>query len=204
MNSDFFEKSTEKNEVDIFEQEKNMFEKYGEFGSCGEINAKAEQLFNSGDAQGIRDLAAENGLPSELAEAYLEGDIPELCDALTAAAGKLDIEEQDIVMVGVMEDWLGYIQAQCLENSERAIAVRSKKKSLKGCLAELLLWSLLNQKKVDKEILGSVEKAVKTQKIDLKKQAGIEPRWLQHTRIGIMNMRTAKQLILRYYLGEAR
>ena len=97
------------------EREETMFGKFGEFNSAEEINRKAEELFNMQDLDGIRALAAENGIPHEYAQAYCEGDLPELCDRLTAAVGKLEVEEQEIVMVGVMEDWLNYIQAQCME-----------------------------------------------------------------------------------------
>lgn len=178
-----------------------MFEKYGEFNSAEEINRKAEELFNMQNLDGIRALAAENGIPHEFAQAYCEGDLPELCDRLTAAVGKLDMEEQEIVMIGVMEDWLSYIQAQCMESDQMAIAVRRKGRNLKDCLGKLLLWSLMNQKKVDKGVLASAEKQIGKQNIDLKKY-GIEPRWLQYTRIGIPNMSTARQLIREYYLQE--
>lgn len=178
-----------------------MFGKFGEFNSAEEINRKAEELFNMQDLDGIRALAAENGIPQEYAQAYCEGDLPELCDGLTAAVGKLDMEEQEIVMVGVMEDWLNYIQAQCMESEEMAAAVRKKGKNLKDCLGKLLLWSLMNQKKVDKGVLASAEKQIKEQKIALNKY-GIEPRWLKYTRIGIPNMSTARQLIREYYLQE--
>ena len=123
-----------------------MFEKYGEFNSAEEINRKAEELFNMQDLDGIRALAAENGIPHEFAQAYCEGDLPELCDRLTTAVGKLEVEEQEIVMVGVMEDWLNYIQAQCMESEEMAAAVRHKGRNLKDCLGKILLWSLMNQK----------------------------------------------------------
>ena len=178
-----------------------MFGKFGEFNSAEEINRKAEELFNMQDLDGIRALAAENGIPHEFAQAYCEGDLPEMCDRLTAAVGKLDMEEQEIVMVGVMEDWLSYIQAQCMESDQMAIAVRRKGRNLKDCLGKLLLWSLMNQKKVDKGVLASAEKQIGKQNIDLKKY-GIEPRWLQYTRIGIPNMSTARQLIREYYLQE--
>ena len=148
-----------------------MFGKFGEFNSAEEINRKAEELFNMQDLDGIRALAAENGIPHEYAQAYCEGDLPELCDRLTAAVGKLEVEEQEIVMVGVMEDW-----------------------NLKDCLGKLLLWSLMNQKKVDKGVLASAEKQIKEQKIALNKY-GMQPRWLQYTSIGIPNMSTARQLI---------
>lgn len=179
-----------------------MFGKFGEFNSAEEINRKAEELFNMQDLDGIRALAAENGIPHEYAQAYCEGDLPELCDRLTAAVGKLEVEEQEIVMVGVMEDWLNYIQAQCMESEEMAAAVRHKGRNLKDCLGKILLWSLMNQKEVDKAVLAAAEKQIKEQKIALNKY-GIEPRWLKYTRIGIPNMSTARQLIREYYLQEA-
>lgn len=178
-----------------------MFAKFGEFGSAEEINQKAEELFNAGDNDGIRALASENGIPSEYAEAYCEGDLPVLCDALTAAVGKLDMEEEEIVMVGVMEDWLNYIQAQCMEDDKMAIAVREKGRNLVDCLGKILLWSLTNQKKVDKSVLASAEKLIKKQNVNLR-QYGMEPRYLQYTSIGIPNMSTARQLIREYYLQE--
>ena len=179
-----------------------MFDKYGEFGSASEINRKAEELFNAADFDGIRELAAENGIPAEFAAAYCEAELPELCDQLTAAVGKLDMEEQEIVMVGVMEDWLHYIEAQCAESDQMAIAVRRKGRNLKDCLGSILLWSLMNQKKVDRGVLSSTEEQIKKQGISLK-QYGMEPRYLQYTSIGIPNMSTARQLIREYYLGGA-
>ena len=186
-----------------------MFARFGEFGSAEEINQKAKELFNAGDLDGIRALASENGIPSEYVEAYFslwagktrEGDPPVLCDALTAAVGKLDMEEQEIVMVGVMEDWLNYIQAQCMEDDKMAIAVRKKGRNLVDCLGKILLWSLTNQKKVDKSVLSSAEKLIKKQNVNLR-QYGMEPRYLQYTSIGIPNMSTARQLIREYYLQE--
>jgi hypothetical protein len=178
-----------------------MFEKHGEFDSASEINRMAEDLFNAGDFEGIRSIAAENGIPSEYADAYCEGELPELCDRLTAAIGKLEMEEQEIVMVGVMEDWLHYIEAQCGESDQMAIAVRRKGKNLQDCLGAILLWSLMNQKKVDKGVLASAEKQIKDQGISLQKY-GIEPRYLQYTRIGIPDMSTARQLIREYYLQK--
>lgn len=74
-----------------------MFDKFGEFDSYIEINQKAEDLFNAGNYDDIFILAEENGIPKDYAEMYIDGDIPELCDATTAAIGKLDVEmQQDI------------------------------------------------------------------------------------------------------------
>ena len=179
-----------------------MFETYGEFDSFEEINARADELMNAGARKGIVDLAKENGIPEEFAQAFIDGDIPYLCDAATAAVGKIEIERQETVLEGVLEDWISYIEAECQEDEELARAVRSKKKSLNGCIAELILASLLNQKQVDRAIMDIVEERVKEEKIDLKKQTGIEPRWLQYTKLGFPGMGAAKKLIRKYYLGR--
>ena len=179
-----------------------MFETYGEFDSFEEINARADELMNAGARKEIVDLAKENGIPEEFAQAFIDGDIPYLCDAATAAVGKIEVERQETVLEGVLEDWISYIEAECQEDEELARAVRSKKKSLNGCIAELILASLLNQKQVDKAIMDIVEERVKEEKIDLKKQTGIEPRWLQYTKLGFPGMGAAKKLIRKYYLGR--
>ena len=179
-----------------------MFDTYGEFDSFEEINARADELMNAGVRHGIIDLAKENGIPEEFAQAFIDGDIPYLCDAATAAVGKIEIERQETVLEGVLEDWISYIEAECQEDEELARAVRSKKKSLNGCIAELILASLLNQKQVDRAIMDIVEKRVQEEKIDLKKQTGIEPRWLQYTKLGFPGMGAAKKLIRKYYLGR--
>lgn len=179
-----------------------MFDTYGEFDSFEEINARADELMNAGVRKGIVDLAKENGIPEEFAQAFIDGDIPYLCDAATAAVGKIEIERQETVLEGVLEDWISYIEAECQEDEDLARAVRSKGKSLNGCIAELILASLLNQKQVDRAIMDIVEKRVQEEKIDLKKQTGIEPRWLQYTKLGFPGMGAAKKLIRKYYLGR--
>ena len=60
--------------------------------SCREINELAENLLNEGDIQSLKVMAQENGIPEDYVEMYQSGDIPYLCDAVTAAMGKLDVE----------------------------------------------------------------------------------------------------------------
>lgn len=64
-----------------------MFEKFGELNSFGEINELAENLFNEGDTESLRAMAKENGIQSDFVDMYLQGEIPALCDQLTAALG---------------------------------------------------------------------------------------------------------------------
>lgn len=135
-----------------------MFEKFGELNSFGEINELAENLFNEGDTESLRAMAKENGIQSDFVDMYLQGEIPVLCDQLTAALGKIDVEVAELKPKEIMEDWVEYLRGQCMENELLAFNVRKKGKSLKGCIAALLMWSFKNQQTVDKDIIKA-EKA---------------------------------------------
>lgn len=161
-----------------------MFEKFGEFDSCEEINMSAEGLFNEGDLESLREMAKENGIPEEYVEMYLEGEIPGLCDALTAAIGKIDVECADLKPQEIMKDWVEYIKGQCMEHDDMAVAVRRKGKTLKGCIGVLLKWSFGHQQTIDKEII---------------KAAGVSA---SKVALGIPGMGQAKKLIREYYLGK--
>ena len=161
-----------------------MFDKFGEMSSYTEINELANNLANEGDQESLREMAAENGIPEELVRLYLAGDVPELCDALTAAIGKLDIECEKLKPKEIMEDWVEYIRTQCLENDLLARQVRKKGKNLEGCIAKLLMWSFKNQIPISKEIM---------------KAAGVTA---GRCTLGIPGMATAKKLILRYYMEK--
>lgn len=161
-----------------------MFDKFGEMGSYTEINELAQNLANEEDYESMREMAKENGIPEELVGLYLSGDIPELCDALTAAIGKLDVECEKLKPKEIMEDWVEYIRTQCLENDLLARQVRKKGKNLEGCIAKLLMWSFKNQIPISKEIM---------------KEAGVTA---GRCTLGIPGMATAKKLILQYYMEK--
>ena len=118
-----------------------MFEKFGEMSSYKEINELAENLFNEEDTDSLREMARENGIPDDYVEMYLAGDTPALCDALTAALGKIDVELAELKPKEIMEDWVEYLRGRCLEDEKVAIQVRKKGKTLRGCIAELPKWS---------------------------------------------------------------
>lgn len=101
-----------------------MFERFGELGSYKEINTLAENLFNEGDELSLHALAKENGIPKDFVDMYLQGDLPELVDAQTAAVGKLDIEIQELKPQTIMKDWAEYIKVQAMEHDDIAIKVR--------------------------------------------------------------------------------
>lgn len=160
-----------------------MFDKFGEMNSFGDINELAENLFNEGDTASIKTMAKENGIDKEYVEMYLSGDIPVLCDAVTAALGKIEVEVADLKPKEIMEDWVEYLRGQCMENELLAFKVRKKGKSLKGCIAALLSWSFKNQQTIDKDII---------------KAAGVSA---GKVTLGIPGMARAKQIITDYYMG---
>ena len=104
-----------------------MFDKFGEMDTFGEINELAENLFNEGDTASIKTMAKENGIDKEYVEMYLSGDIPVLCDAMTAALGKIDVEVADLKPKEIMEDWVEYLRGQCAD--------RARKKGFRDILA---------------------------------------------------------------------
>lgn len=163
-----------------------MFDKFGEFDSCEELNMCAEGLFNEGDMESLKIMAKENGIPEEYVQMYIEGETPELCDPLTAALGKLDIEAADLKPEGIMLDWIEYIKGQCMDHDEMTAEVRRKGKSLKGCIGALLKWSFGHQKDIDKEII---------------KAAGVSAR---RVTLGIPDMGQAKHLIRGYYMEGSK
>ena len=163
-----------------------MFDKFGEMGSCEEINELAANLLKEADTNSIRVMAEENGLDPELAEEYITGGITVLCDPMSAAIGKLDVEAKELKLKEIMEDWVEYVKARCFESEDMAKAVRSKEKTLKGMIGELLKWSFKHQIDIEKDIL---------------KAAGVNA---GKCTMGIPGMGTAKKLITEYYLGGAK
>lgn len=161
-----------------------MFERFGEMESAKEINELAVNLFNEGDMESLRVMAAENGIPEVFVELFCDGEIKELCDQMTAALGKIEVESAELQPKEIMEDWVEYLKSQCMENELMAYSVRKKGKSLKGCIAALLKWSFENSKPIEKEFLQAA--GVTAGRVDL----------------GIPGMGTAKRIIREYYMGK--
>ena len=159
-----------------------MFEKFGEMDSYKEINELADNMFNEQDIDSFKEKEAENGIEECVVALYLSGDLPELCDAESAALGKIEVECKELKPKEIMQDWVEYIKAQCMAQPKIALAVRKKGKSLKGCIAALLGWSFKNQIPIDKDIL---------------KAAGVTA---GRVTLGIPGMGQAKKIIKEYYL----
>ncbi len=97
-----------------------MFEKFGEFDSCEEINMAAQGLYEEGDIESLHVLAEENGL-EDMLEIYLQQEEEDilngevwLCDPVTAAIGKLEIEKKAAADWKILaDDVAGYLMGNC-------------------------------------------------------------------------------------------
>ena len=118
-----------------------MFEKFGEFDSCEEINMAAQGLYEEGDTKSLDVLAKENGL-EDMLEIYLTqtpDDITSgevwLCDPISAAIGKLKVEQKEASNWSFLaDDVVGYLAGNC-DDEVFARAVRKKGKRIEKAAA---------------------------------------------------------------------
>lgn len=69
-----------------------MFDKFGEFSSCEELNEAAAGFRNEGDIESLKELAKENGIDEEDALDYADGCTDCLATPMMAAVGRLKAE----------------------------------------------------------------------------------------------------------------
>lgn len=168
-----------------------MFEQFGEFNSFEEINEKAQELLKAGDTEAVRKLAEENGLEPEDADDYITGASDKLCTALMAALGKLDLEENDLEIKGVLKDWTDCIRDMCVDFAGMAEAVRKKGKTLAGCMAAMIRFSFENKVQVSDKI------------VDITKVThnGREEKMQKPLYLGTPSRTDARQIIHDYYIN---
>lgn len=131
-----------------------MFEKFGEFDSCEEINKAAAGFKEEGDIDSLKAMCTENGIEEDDVADFIAGETDYVCNCLTAAIGKLQIEEKALNLPEsiLISDWVDYIRMECLDNNLIAAAVRRKGNSLVGCIGQIMKEAFKNQWEVPKEI----------------------------------------------------
>ncbi len=167
-----------------------MFKKYGEFDSFEEINAKAKEFLEAEDIDAVRELAKENGLDQEDTEDYIDGAENRLCTVLMAAMGKLNVEQKNLEICGVLWDWTGYIRDLCMNNYEMAAAVRKKGKKLAECMAALIRFSFEHKVQISDKIAD----------ITRVTHNGREEKMQKPLYLGVPNRADAKKIIYDYYM----
>ena len=130
-----------------------MFDKFGEFDSVEELNAKAAELKAAGEEKRLVELAEENGIDKEDAEDYMDDCTDELATPLMAAVGKIKVEGEHLKIAGVLIDWKDTIMEMCTEDIKMQHAVRKKGKSLTGCMAKLMAFAFENKVQISEEIV---------------------------------------------------
>jgi hypothetical protein len=164
-----------------------MFEKYGEFDSAEEINAKAAELKVLGDRAALRELAMENGLDPEDAEDYADGIIEDdLCTVFMAAQGKIKVEMEAMKLTREFEMLADELQAE-IQDLKLAAGVRRKGKSLAEYLAKVIDKGYQDAITPPKEILDKV--------------TAVPKQYLQHLKTGMPN-KAERKTIMTEYFGE--
>ena len=172
-----------------------MYEKFGKLSLEG-LNAKAEELVNRGDMDGLRELAAENGL-GELVDMYAEGETDRLCeDVMDAAMARIELEADDLGAEEIMGDWADYIKSLVMEHEKVAEQVMNPEKSFIGCVGVLAAYSITHAEPVPQEIIKAMDAAVTDAQL---KKLGLQRNHLRYTKIGMPGIGTAKKLIRGYY-----
>lgn len=151
-----------------------------------ELNNKAAELLGAQKLDELRELAKKHGIPEMDVEDYIDGDQPVLTTNKILAIAKINQEAEAQKLDGIMEDWVSYIKVCISEDLAMAVAVCEEKKTIEGCCAALVKWSLENAKPVKKEICEA---------------AGVPKNVANNVKLGIPSMRKAKELIREYYLG---
>lgn len=171
-----------------------MFEKFGEFDSVEELNRAAAAQLKEGDTEALIALALENGMDKEDAEDYIDGCVEELATPLMAATGKLKLEEEELELKGVVEDWKDSVVELCMNDAEMCAAVRKKGKTLKDCMARLIKFAFENKVQISDKIVDAT-KVMHNGKLEKMRK----PLYL-----GVPNRAEVKKLIREYYLGEKK
>ena len=73
-------------------ENKELFAVFGRMDSAEAINEAARGLVAEGDTDNLKVLEKENGLDEDMAEFMAAGEVDFLCDDMTAALGRIDVE----------------------------------------------------------------------------------------------------------------
>ena len=113
-----------------------LFDKFGEFGSAEELNRAAKAQLNEGDIEALKILAKENGIDEYDTEDFIAGDIEELATPLTAALGRIKVEQETL---GSMDKEkagpcriIASIALTMMDDEEVVAAVMQKGKRIEG------------------------------------------------------------------------
>lgn len=118
-----------------------MEHKFGIFNTVEELNMAAAAQKAEGDIEALEALAAENGIEWDDAADYIDDITQELATPLTAALGKLDLEEKELKLESQLKDWKDFMVLLCTEDPEMCRGVFRPDRHLADVLAEGLKYA---------------------------------------------------------------
>jgi len=137
---------------------------FGDFKSAEEINACAAGLKDEGDTDSLKAMAEENGIEADMVTLYISGDIPALCDDMTAAMGKLAVELKEAAGQNkqLIETVIKPFMDSLLSDPDICRAVMDGKHTMDGIASNI--WKEAGKRKInngayipDEEIRDMVE-----------------------------------------------
>ena len=137
-----------------------LYEKFGEFDSAMEINRAAAAQLAEGDKEAIMILAKENGIDEMDAQDYIDGMMPELCNLMTAATGKVQVEAESLGLALTMELWVEHIinMIGFDDGDQLKIGIRRKGKSLAELFGKLVVEASRTRKNTPREVVDAARK----------------------------------------------
>lgn len=108
------------------------FDKFGEFDTYEEFINEAKALFESSDTQAVRDLAKENGLDPDDAEAYITGEETVLTDPVSYAIARVNIEKETSTVEKPVAEYMATIARQVLAKGDNPLKTHYKDRHFKN------------------------------------------------------------------------
>lgn len=165
-----------------------MFDKFGEFDSCEEINRAAEAQLKEGDIEALKELAIENGFDPMDAEDYFCGALDPFCGIKDTALGKLKIEKEEMKLEREFILLEEELEKECMTDSAMAAGVRKKGKRLAEYLAMI----------IDK----GYQDAITPPQAILDKVTAVPSQYRSQMKTGMPDKATRKEIMKEYYCGE--
>ncbi len=112
----------------------SRFDKFGEFNTYDDFINEARNLFDKGDTQGVRDLAKENGLDPDDAEAYITGEETVLTDPVSYAIARIDVETKTTTIDKYAAQYMATIAKQVLAKGDHPLKAQYEGKHFKNIM----------------------------------------------------------------------
>lgn len=125
----------------------SRFDEFGEFDTYEEFINEAKALFENNDMQAVKDLAKENRLDPDDAEAYIAGEESVLADPVSYAMARIDIEEKTSTVEKPAAKYMATIARQVLAKGDNP-----RKAHYKGRHFEKIMEAMKKKAKADNQM----------------------------------------------------